>query len=77
MLTIYGKEQNRQIIEHELVHICMHDHPHNYKTEKDLQQHLYTQKYDEETIAITLAPCLVTNRYKLSKALEQHNVHLH
>jgi hypothetical protein len=72
--TKYGAEQNREIVEHELLHACMHDHVHSFTTDAELYKHLNEQAYTEEQLASTLAPCISANRDKLIDALEEHHV---
>ena len=72
--TKYGAEQNREIVEHELLHACMHDHVHSFTTDKELHKHLNEQAYTEEQLVSTLAPCISANRDKLIDALEEHHV---
>lgn len=63
-----------QVIEHELLHICLHDHKHSFKTDKELNKHLVDDSYTEEYFASTVAPCLVANQDKLYTALERYHV---
>lgn len=46
---------------HERLHACMHDHEHNYKTAKELSQHLKDQTYTEEEIVTILTPCMLSS----------------
>lgn len=64
---------SNEVIEHELMHVCFHDHKHNFKTAKELKDHL-DQEHSEDYTASVVAPCLVENREKLYKALEQYHV---
>jgi len=57
------------VLEHELVHICFHNHPHNYPNLAVLNKHL-KDTYNEETAVEVIAPCLVENRknfYKVAR----------
>jgi Zn-dependent peptidase ImmA (M78 family) len=74
--SAYGPEQTKQIVEHELLHICMHGHKHAYTTQEELDVHLQVQKYSEEYFANQVAPCLIDNKDKLFTALEKHGVNL-
>lgn len=66
-----------EVIEHELLHICMHDHRHSYPTDKELHKHLVEEQYTEEYFASVVSPCLVENEDKLYEALKQHGINLH
>lgn len=56
----FGANQTQQIFVHELVHACLHDHEHHFKTKEELQYHVDTVKEQkEETLAIDLAYCMV------------------
>lgn len=72
----YGPTQTRQIVEHELLHICMHSHEHHYLTNEELEDHIQLQRYSEEYVAHQIAPCLIENQAKLFNALEKHHVNL-
>lgn len=63
-------DENTQLIDHELIHICMHSHTHKFSNQEGLDNHLHRQVYGEEQIAVTVAPCIVANRDKLYSALE-------
>lgn len=63
-----------QVVEHELLHICLHQHQHAYATDKELNQHLTDEQYSEEYFASVVAPCLLENQDKLFLALEAHHV---
>lgn len=65
-------DQTKQLVEHELLHACMHNHVHAYKTPQELDKHLHQQVYNEEQLVITLAPCLIDNEQKLFRALVKH-----
>lgn len=68
--------QTKQIVEHELLHICMHDHLHSYTTPEELDKHLHQQTYSEEYVATIIAPCLIENHDKLFTALRRHGVEI-
>lgn len=44
--------------EHEKIHACLHNHPHNFKNREELEADL-NQSYTDEEIATILAPCLL------------------
>lgn len=72
----YGPIENRQLLKHELLHICMHDHKHNFSTKEEMDKHLHNQMYTEEYFATVVAPCLIDNEEKLVRALGDHHEYL-
>ena|ERR1700761_2488673 len=69
----YGPDQTRQVVEHELLHICMHQHIHRFVTQQQLDSHLHVQ-YSEEAFADLVSPCLIEDQEKLFAALRDHHV---
>jgi hypothetical protein len=77
VLSICRDTLTDQVIEHELEHICFHNHVHSFRTDEELNKHLAQQTYLEEQAIAIIAPCMVENRDKLYKALEKYeNIHL-
>jgi hypothetical protein len=55
----YGSEQTQEVFTHELIHACLHDHKHDFKTEKELEDHLATvEQQPEEALVSSLAACM-------------------
>lgn len=54
------------VLEHELLHICMHDHPHNFANYGELSEHILAQYSEEEAVEL-LTPCMVDNRENFYK----------
>ena len=58
--TEYGPEQAEQIYVHETIHACIHNHPHHFKTQEELANHLKDiDKQSEELFVANLAACVV------------------
>jgi hypothetical protein len=57
--------------EHEKIHACLHNHPHNYKSRTELEVDL-NQTYTEEQITTILAPCLLALE-SINLQREDHN----
>jgi hypothetical protein len=63
--TDYGPEQTREIEIHEVLHACLHNHEHHFKTRQELADDLkYIDKQDAELFTASLAHCI-------SQALEK------
>ena len=57
--TKYGKDQTEEIYLHELIHACVHNHYHSFKTDKELQEHIsIIQKQLEEPFVGSLSACV-------------------
>lgn len=57
--TSYGVDQTMQVYTHELVHACLHNHRHKFKTKQELQDHISKiPEQSEEGLVSTLAVCL-------------------
>lgn len=72
-VCVIDPDQTHQIVEHELLHICAHDHRHAFSSKEELRAHL-DEPQTEEYFATVIAPCLVVNYDKLYKAFQDHNV---
>jgi hypothetical protein len=59
--------QRRLAAEHELHHICYHNHEHTFATKAELDEHLNHRFTEEESIEI-VTPCIVDNRAIVYKA---------
>lgn len=58
--TDYGKEQTKEIFTHEVMHACIHNHPHNFKTDEELKAHILEIPQNiEEPFVSNLAHCIV------------------
>jgi len=75
-VCVLDPDQTTQIINHELIHICAHNHKHYFETREERAQHLVKDKYTEEEFAALIGPCLTANQDKLFDAFEAHNVHV-
>ncbi len=58
--TDYGLDQTKEIEMHEIVHACVHNHEHNFKTKKDLANHLRViPEQSEEIFTTDTAHCIL------------------
>lgn len=48
--------QAKNVVWHEFYHACNHNHPHNFKSVKGLESHLW-KPYNEETLNRSVSPC--------------------
>lgn len=63
------ENQRRLVAEHELHHICYHNHEHNFATQQELDEHL-NHKYTEEQSVDILSQCVVENRSAVYNVFE-------
>lgn len=57
--TEYGPDQTKQVFVHELIHACLHNHLHHYKTKADLEKEVSTiPDQPEELFVQNLAYCM-------------------
>ena len=58
--TDYGAEQAREIFMHEVMHACLHNHPHSFKTRTELEKHVEEiPSQTEEPFVSNLAACML------------------
>lgn len=61
--------QRRLAAEHELHHICYHNHEHLFVTKLELQEHINHKFTEEESIEI-VTQCIIDNRKKVYDVFE-------
>lgn len=58
--TKYGPYQTKEVFVHELIHACLHNHEHHFKTKQELENHVDTvPEQSEEELVDSLAYCMV------------------
>lgn len=63
--------QRRLAAEHELHHICYHNHEHNFATKAELDNHINHRFTEEESVEI-VSQCVVDNRTQVYGAFGVH-----
>lgn len=53
--------QRKLVAEHELMHICYHNHVHVFQTNAELSEHL-SHRYSEEDSIEIVSQCMIDNR---------------
>ena len=59
-------QQQKFSFKHEIVHACLHDHEHHFKTKEELQAHIdYFRYTNEESVATVIGVCLAESSYEV------------
>lgn len=76
LCTCYPDE-TKEVVTHELLHICTHPHMHRFKIPEEMNEHLHVKMYTEEEFVSLVAPCVVDDEDKLFSALRAYHVRIH